>query len=49
VRPDEVVLVGDASLWRGDLRIYEVRGLALRVAETVEDARQPQMQTARER
>jgi len=49
VRPDEVVLMGDASLWRGDLRIYEVRGLALRVAETVEDARQPQMQTARER
>lgn len=47
VRPDEVVLVGDASLWRGDLRIYEVRGLALRIAETVEDARQTQMQTAR--
>ncbi len=32
VTPGEALLTGDASLWKGDLRIYAVQGLSVRVA-----------------
>lgn len=32
-RGDSVVVIGDASVWRGGLRIYEIRDLAVRVCE----------------
>ncbi len=32
-RGDSVVIIGDASVWRGGLRIYAIRDLAVRVCE----------------
>lgn len=34
VSPDQVVIVGDASLWRTSLRIYDVKQIAMRIVET---------------
>jgi len=34
-RPGEVTLVGDASLWKADLRIYEVNGAGICIREKV--------------
>jgi 3-hydroxymyristoyl/3-hydroxydecanoyl-(acyl carrier protein) dehydratase len=31
---DQVIITGDASVWRGSLRIYELKQLALRIIET---------------
>jgi hypothetical protein len=33
-RADQVIITGDASVWRGSLRIYELKQLALRIIET---------------
>jgi 3-hydroxymyristoyl/3-hydroxydecanoyl-(acyl carrier protein) dehydratase len=33
-REGEVTILGDASLWKNDLRIYEVKQIALRLVET---------------
>ncbi len=33
-RQGEVTIFGDASLWKNDLRIYEVKQIALRLLET---------------
>lgn len=32
-RGNALVLIGEASVWRGGLRIYEIRDLAVRVSE----------------
>jgi len=34
-RPGEVTLVGDASLWKADRRIYEVNGAGICIREKV--------------
>ena len=31
--PGQVTIIGDASLWKGQLRIYEVRQVAIRLIE----------------
>ena len=33
-REGQVTILGDASLWKNDLRIYEVKQIALRLVET---------------
>jgi 3-hydroxymyristoyl/3-hydroxydecanoyl-(acyl carrier protein) dehydratase len=30
IQPDQVTVIGNASLWKGDLRIYEVNGIGIR-------------------
>jgi 3-hydroxymyristoyl/3-hydroxydecanoyl-(acyl carrier protein) dehydratase len=32
--PDQVVIVGDASLWREQVRIHEIKQLGMRIVET---------------